>query len=152
MKRLLTIVSFIVFAAGVASAQEGLFVEDLFEGKVVASKQMKRTFISGSKLHPYGLDTYKSISFQVGETLYGAVERLVLNDAEGVEDKTTEYDGDHLTYAIICLPKTNTGLNRFLCFQAKPDEKNWDVTVVYLRGTATVEDLDKMFNKRNIQK
>jgi len=109
---------------------------------------MKRTFIKGSKLQPYGLDTYKSLSFQVDEAQFHSVELLVLKDAYEVEDKTTEYTGDYLTYAVICLPQTHNGLNRFLCFQAKQDRGIWDVTVVYLRGTATVEDLNKMFNKR----
>ena len=58
-----------------------------------------------------------------------------------------EADGS-VTYAVICLPPTITGLNRFLCFQAKENKGLWDVTLVYLRGTASVGDLDKMFNKR----
>ena len=150
MKRLLLLAFAFILAVGVASAQEGLYVEDLFEGNVVPSKIMRRTFISGSKLQPYGLDMYKSVRFRAKESQYYAVESLVLKDADNVVDKTTEYTGEHLTYAVICHPKTYNGLNRFLCFQAKRDKRKWDVTVVYLRGSATVEDLDKMFNKRKL--
>lgn len=148
MKRfLLTIL--LLLTATAAFAQEGLYVEDLFEGRVIPAKMMRRNFISGSKLQPYKLDTYKSLQFQVGEAAFHTVEILVLKDSYAATDKQTEYAGDHLTYAVICLPQTYTGLNRFLCFQAKEDKGIWDVTVVYLRGSATVEDLDSMFNKRN---
>lgn len=148
MKRLLLIITAFFLAVGAASAQEGLFVEDLFEGNVISLKDMKRTFISGSKLQPYGLDMYKSIRFRVNDAQLRTVESLVIKDASGVEDKTTIYTGDRLTYAVICLPKAHNGLNRFLCYQAKQDRRRWNVTVVYLRGTATVEDLNDMFNKR----
>ena len=133
----------------IAMAQEGLYVEDLFEGRVIPQSYMKRTFISGASLKPYGLDTYKSLEFTVGEGAFHKVEVLVIRDADDVEDKETTYEDGHLTYAVICLPPTKNGKNRFLCFQAKKHKSLWDVTVVYLRGTATVGDLEKMFNKRS---
>ena len=147
MKRLITL--FIVLFMGTALfAQEGLYVEELFEGKGIAPVAMRRNFISGSQLAPYHLDTYKSIAFQVAYATYLGVEDLVLKDAEAAVSRQIEYAGDHLTSAVICLPPTITGLNRFLCFQAKENKGLWDVTLVYLRGTASVGDLDKMFNKR----
>ena len=124
MKRMIIILLMTVLSAGMAEAQEGLFVEDLFEGRIIPRSMMDQTLITGSRLKQYGLDTYRSLNFTVGYT-----------------------DG-RLTYAIICLPPTATGLNHFLCFQAKKRKKLWDVTLVYLRGTATVSDLDKMFNKK----
>jgi hypothetical protein len=147
MKKILTILV-LLLAWTNAFCQEGLYVEDLFEGRVIPAKLMKRTTISGSKLQPYGLDTYKSLSFQVGEAAFHTVEVLIMKDSYAAIDQQTEYVGDHLVYAVISLPQTHTGLNRFLCYQAKEDKGIWDVTVVYLRGTATVGDLDMMFNKR----
>lgn len=147
MKRFLIII-FLLCAVTSAFAQEGLYVEDLFEGRVIPAKLMKRTFISGTKLQPYKLDTYKSLQFQTGEGTFHTVEMLVVKDSYTATDKETEFTGDHLTYAVISLPQTYTGLNRFLCFQAREDKGVWDVTVVYLRGSATVEDLETMFNKK----
>lgn len=147
MKRILFII-LLCFAGISAFAQEGLYIEDLFEGRVIPLKHMKRSFISGSELHPYGLDTYKSLKFSVDEGDFHTVEVLVMKDANESTDKQTIFTGDHLTYAVICFPPTLTGLNRFLCFQAVEKKGKWDVTVVYLRGTATVEDLDAMFNKK----
>lgn len=147
MKRLFTIIAILLLGT-LARAQEGLFVEDLFEGRAIPYTLMKRTFISGSQLHPYKLDTYKSLSFTVDEGKLHTVEVMVLRDAYDALDKQTDYDGDHLTYALVCLPPMSGGRNRYLCFQAKEIKGFWDVTVVYLRGTATVEDLNLMFNKK----
>jgi len=147
MKRLISIF-FALLLGTVLFAQEGLFVEELFEGRGIAPRQMKKTFISGAKLEPYRLDTYKSITFQMREGLFHTVEVLVEQDAKSAVDKQVEYVNDHLTYAVITLNPTYTGLNRYLCFQAKQNNGIWDITLVYLRGTASVEDLEKMFNKR----
>lgn len=137
-----------VLPAGMAKAQEGLFVEDLFEGRIIPKSMMDQTVITGSRLKPYRLDTYRSLNFTVGEPMFQDVEEMVLKDALGSDDQETSYTDGRLTYAIICLSQTATGLNRFLCFQAKKRKKLWDITLVYLRGTATVSDLDKMFNKK----
>lgn len=147
MKRVIILFAALLLGAPLF-AQEGLFVEDLFEGRVISPKIMKKTVINGSRLEPYKLDTYKSLSFEVAEAAFHKVEILIIKDSNAAEDKQMEYVGDHLTYAVISLPKTYTGLNRFLCFQAREERGVWTVTVVYLRGTASVEDLESMFNKR----
>lgn len=147
MKRFIAILA-IVLSGVAAKAQEGLFVEDLFNGDIISYKMMKRAFIHGSQLQPYKLDTYKSLSFTVNEGVLHTVEVLVLRDAYDAVDKQTDYVGEHLSYALISLPQTGTGRNRYLCYQAKEIKGLWDVTVVYLRGSATLEDLNNMFNKK----
>lgn len=147
MKRVFIILTMLLSGMAV-HAQEGLFVEDLFEGRTISYKMMKRTFISGSQLKPYKLDTYKSLSFTVDEGKLHEVEVMVLRDAYDAVDKQTDYTGDHLSYALVCLPQLSDGRNRFLCFQAREIKGFWDVTVIYLRGTATVEDLNLMFKKK----
>ena len=62
--------------------------------------------------------------------------------------KQTDYVGEHLSYALVSLPQSGVGANRYLCYQAKEIKGLWDVTVVYLRGSATLEDLNNMFNKK----
>ncbi len=147
MKRLLAIIA--ILLAGVsAKAQEGLFVEDLFNGDIISYKMMKRAFIHGSQLKPYKLDTYKSLSFTVDESILHTVEVLVLRDAYDAVDKQMDYVGEHLSYALVSLPQSGVGANRYLCYQAKEIKGLWDVTVVYLRGSATLEDLNNMFNKK----
>lgn len=136
------------FFAVTAMAQEGLFVEDLFDGRLIAPRLMKQTVIKGSQLHSYKLDTYKSLFFTVAEDMLHQVEIRVIRDAYDAEDKQMEYVDGHLTYALICLPPLGQNSNRFLCYQATEIKGLWDVTVVYLRGEATREDLNKMFNKK----
>lgn len=148
VKRILLFFISAMLSVGSAMAQEGLYVEDLFEGRVVPQSQMRRSFISGTSLKPYSLDTYKSLAFTVDEATFHRVEILILNDAQDTEDQQLIYDEGHLVYALLCLPPTHSGLNRFLCFQAAKVGRLWDTTVVYLRGSASIDDLDKMFNKK----
>lgn len=148
MKKIITTICSIAFCI-CAGAQEGLYVEDLFDGKVISPKMMYETVIRGAQLKPYKLNTYKSLTFTVGEGPMHEVEVLVLRDAYDAVDAQTEYSGGHLTYAVICLPQLPNGDNRFLCYQAQETKGQWDITVVYLRGAATVEDLNMMFNKKD---
>lgn len=147
MKKIITTICAIAFCI-CASAQEGLYVEDLFEGRVISPKIMYETSIRGAQLKPYKLNTYRSLSFTVGEGLMHEVEVLVQRDADDALDAQTDFSAGHLTYAVICLPQLPNGDNRFLCYQAQETKGHWDITVVYLRGTATVEDLNMMFNKK----
>lgn len=147
MKRIFVIIV-LLSSCIISSAQEGLYVEGLFEGEIIPRSEMKQTFIRGASLQPYKLDTFKSISFTVGEAMFKTVEMLVQKDVEAAPDKNTEYVGGHLTYAVATLPQTIAGSNRYLCFQAKESNGMWVVTIVYLRGSAHVEDLNQMFNKR----
>lgn len=147
MRLLLTTICLSLFSLAV-HAQEGLSVESLFEGEIVPFSEMKQTVIRGPQLSPYKLNLYKSISFTVDENVFHTVERLVQQDAEMAVDLRSETDGGHLVYAVISAPVLPDGNNRYICFQASLYRGNWTVTLVYLRGTAEVSDLDKMFNKK----
>lgn len=148
MKRIILTAAILLSICLHASAQEGLFVEGLFEGEIVPRTEMKQTFIRGESLKPYKLDTFKSISFTADVQTYHKVETLVLHDAEASMDKSTDFVGGHLTYAVLSLPRSNSGRNRYLCFRAREDQGKWLITVIYLRGQAAIDDLNRMFNKR----
>lgn len=133
----------------VAHAQEGLHVESLFEGEIIPFSEMQQATIRGPQLNPYKLSLYRSIRFKTDANVFRTVEQLVLKDAETADDLRSEMDGGHLVYAVITATPLPSGENRFLCFQATPQKDNWYVTLIYLRGTAKVQDLDKMFNKKS---
>ena len=86
--------------------------------------------------HPY-MTTGSTIAL-TRQTFVGKVMSLLFNMLSSL--------------VIAFLPRSKclliSGLNRYLCFQAKQNNGIWDITLVYLRGTASVEDLEKMFNKR----
>ena len=96
----------------------------------------------------YKLDYYKGIHFQTNGTLAREVAALVEADAVAGESAETEKVGDFLTYALV-QPKPLRKRNRYLCYQARriPGDA-WMITILYLEGTATLEDLRSMFDKQ----
>ena len=44
--------------------------------------------------------------------------------------------------------KTKGRIHRYLCYQARPVDGQWKVTILYLEGPATLADLRGMFEKQ----
>ena len=145
-KTVLTLVALLLLAV-TAWAQRDLAGYPVFQGKVVPGKQMVVTEVSGSSLAAYKLHYYRGVSFQAPEALTRQVAALVEADAEAASTKETEKVGGLLTYALV-QPASSRKTNRYLCYQARRMEDEWKVTLLYLEGPATVEDLRNMFDKQ----
>ena len=130
-----------------ASAQRDLSCYPVFQGKIVPGKQMVVTEVRGSSMAAYKLDYYRGVSFQADEALAKQVAALVESDAAATESAQTEKVSGFLTYALV-QPVSRRKSNRFLCYQARPIGEEWKVTLLYLEGPATLEDLRKMFEKQ----
>ena len=130
-----------------ASAQRDLSCYPVFQGKIVPGKQMVVTEVRGSSMAAYKLDYYRGVSFQADEALAKQVAALVESDAAATESAQTEKVSGFLTYALV-QPVSKRKSNRFLCYQARPIGEQWKVTLLYLEGPATLEDLRKMFEKQ----
>lgn len=130
-----------------ASAQRDLSCYPVFQGKIVPGKQMVVTEVRGSSMAAYKLDYYRGVSFQADEALAKQVAALVESDAAATESAQTEKVSGFLTYALV-QPVSRRKSNRFLCYQARPIGEQWKVTLLYLEGPATLEDLRKMFEKQ----
>lgn len=145
-KIFITLLALLMFAA-TASAQRGLKCYPVFAGKVVPRKQMVVTEVYGSSMAAYKLDYYRGISSQVDEALAQRVAALVEQDANEADVKETEKVGELLTYALV-QPKSSGKMNRYLCYQARMIGEEWKITLLYLEGEATLDDLKKMFDKQ----
>ena len=130
-----------------ASAQRDLSCYPVFQGKIVPGKQMVVTEVRGSSMAAYKLDYYRGVSFQIDDALTLKVAALVEADADVAAVKETEKVGDLLTYALIQPPSTGKK-NRYLCYQARRVGDKWKVTLLYLEGKATLDDLRSMFDKQ----
>lgn len=130
-----------------ALAQRDLRSYPVFLGKVVPGKQMVVTEVRGSSMAAYKLDYYRGVSFQVETELADKVAALVEQDAADAAVKETEKVGDMLTYALV-QPASSGKMNRYLCYQARQVGDKWKVTLLYLEGRATLEDLRSMFDKQ----
>ena len=146
-KILITCLSLLLLGGGVASAQRDLKSFPVFQGKVVPGRQMVTTEVRGASMATYQLDYFRGVSFQVGEELARRVSALVEADAEAATILETEKNGPLLTYALV-KPASKGKSNRYLCYQARPVGGEWKITLLYLEGPATLEDLRAMFEKQ----
>ena len=147
MKKIIISLLFLLLLSFPALAQRNLRCYPVFQGKVVPGKQMVVTEVRGSSMATYKLDYYRGVSFQVETDLAGKVAALVEQDAANAAVKETEKVGDMLTYALV-QPTSSGKMNRYLCYQARPIGDKWKVTLLYLEGEATLEDLRSMFEKQ----
>ena len=137
----------ILLVAGTASAQRGLNCLPVFRGKVVPLERMVTTEVRGGGMATYKLDYYRGVSFQADTAVARKVAALVTADAEAARSCQTEKAGDLLVYALIEL-KPDRKVNRYLCYQARSSGFIWVITLLYLEGVATLEDLHSMFEKQ----
>lgn len=147
MKRILLIITALVLSVWTASAQKGLQVGPIFDGKVIPSKAMKETFIKSAQLDPFNLERYHSVSFSGDDTVLEEVSRRVLSDAENATDQEIHMNKGKLVYAILTFEGANRD-NRFICYQCVSKDGSNSITLVYMHGPATLDDLKRLFKTK----
>lgn len=147
MKKLLLCFLVLLLSVGAAFAQRGLNSNAIFRGRIIPFDRMIKTEVRGSSMTTYKLDFYRSVRFQVDEKTALEVAALVKADAEAAVSAETEMTGDLLTYALV-QPAQRGKVHRYLCYQARPEGPAWIITILYLEGSATLEDLRSMFDKQ----
>lgn len=134
--------------SGAAFAQKGLNCYPVFRGKVIPERQMVMTEVRGDGMATYKLDYYRSVRFHVDSLTARKVAAMVEADAVAADSAETEKTGELLTYGLIQLKPFGI-MRRYLCYQARETEfKGWMITIIYLEGSATLQDLRSMFEKQ----
>ena len=134
--------------SGVAFAQKGLNCYPVFRGKVIPERQMVMTEVRGDGMATYKLNYYRSVRFHVDSLTARKVAAMVEADAVAADSAETEKTGELLTYGLIQLKPFGV-MRRYLCYQARETEfQGWMVTIIYLEGSATLQDLRSMFEKQ----
>ncbi len=164
MRHILYIIACLLTALP-ASAQKNLAVNDIFDGDIVAKTYMVENMIKGEQLNPYKLTYFRSIKFKATPEERKKIEKLVNEDIKNsldleqerqgttVESKTSNSQESPLSYAMMTLPADGKyspeNPNRwYLCYQCTPFKKNeYAITLVFMKGHATIKELRKMFKK-----
>ena len=128
-------------------AQRGLNCFPVFRGKVVPANRMIVTEARGESMATYKLDYYHSVQLKVDEDMAMKIADLIMADAAAAQSAETEMTGEILTYALI-QPAPFARVRRYLCYQARPSGPMWIITILYLEGSATLDDLYSMFEKQ----
>ena len=147
MRRIVLIITALMLSIGTASAQKDLQVGAIFDGKVIPPKVMKETFIKSAQLDPFNLEQYRSVSFTGDDKVLEEVTRRVLADAENATDQEIHMNQGRLVYAILTFERANHD-NRFICYQCVTKAGSHSITLVYMHGPATLDDLKKLFKTK----
>ena len=132
-----------------ASAQTGLKMNELFQGRIIPQERMIETRVRGKTLEKYQLTYYRSLRMNVTFDENKQIGQLLEQDKEISIDMRSSRENPHSWKTYTCkmqLPSSN-GKNRFLCLQEKWDVRHeqCEVTVIYMEGTVeSLEQLEKL--------
>lgn len=165
MKHTLYIILALLCMALPSKAQKGLHVNEIFEGDIVEKTYMVDNLIKGEQLKPYKLTFFRSLKFKASAEGRAKIEKLVSEDIKnsldlelerqrGKEsDKNATPLSPPFSYVMMTLPPDgkfdpNSPNRWYLCYQCTPYKKNeYAITLVFMKGHATVKELRKMFKK-----
>jgi len=153
MKRTLFILSMLIGICLSTSAQRGLQIDEVFEGKVIAKQYMQESLIKGDNVAPYKLRLLHTVKFLANNSQRAKADALfnidmkerISDDDSNMEMETR--DG-FLYYAIVQLTDNDKGSHRYICYQCRPKSTKFDITMVYMEGEASLADLRKTFKRK----
>ena len=152
MKRLFLAFAFILCPLAVCTAQTGLSINALFEGRIIPQERMVETRVRGKSLEKYQLTYYRSLRMSASDEEAGQLRQLLGQDAERSIDMRTSRKNPHRwdTWTCKLQLQPNGGKNRYLCYQEQWNKKHdqCDVTVIYMEGSVgSLEKLEELLNK-----
>lgn len=146
MKQMIVWIVFSCLAAPELWGQEGLNVSRLFDGQYKQQTNAIEVLVKGRKLKPYNLTLFRSLTVKNSPKEFQQIEELVVQDGLQALDKETGMIGGKLYYGFYRLPPKGERY-RYLFFRNSSLRKveSDEVTVVYMEGYATLEELKQMF-------
>ena len=144
MKRLLFIFTMSLMATA-GLAQKNMNISSLFEGKERAKYGFSAVIIEGKSLKKYNLTQFKSVTTTKAQ-LFDELEGMVENDSKNAIDKECGYINGKLYYGFYQF-KPRDGKYRYIFYRNSSlrDDEPDEVTIVYMEGYPTLEDLKRMF-------
>ncbi|MDE5876004.1 MAG: hypothetical protein K2H47_00635 [Muribaculaceae bacterium] len=156
VKRLLLTAMLMIASVLAATAQSGLKIDEIFNGKYASDPKVTETIISGK--HKF-LKAHKLTVFATfkgpAATYQQLAERLVLADGAQAIGKNVRYKDGRLYFALFILKPVTEGtvkLNRYLYYLNNAANNGSNVLVVYLEGSLDdqeVSDLIQSLTKKS---
>ena len=135
-------------AVCVVSVCKGMHVDALFESRFKHDKRAVEVLIKGKELKKYHLTLFRSLTVTDAPAVSEEIEELVSRDALAAVDKEEGRVGKKLYYGFYCFPPRDDNY-RHLFYRntlvAPGSKKKAEVTVVYMEGEVTLEELKQMF-------
>lgn len=149
MKRITLIFITCVLATLPVLAQSGLHINSLFDGRYKKDPHATELIVTGSGARDINLKVYHSLKL-TQKSQQNLVESLVVKDGVKAEEKEVEYRSGQLYYGFYVLPASKSGSHRYIFYLnqnlAHNAPKNM-VTLIYMEGKATPEEIKKIIRK-----
>lgn len=151
MKKLLTMFLMLVASLS-ASAQTGLKINELFQGRIIPQERMVETRVRGKTLEKYQLTYYRSLRFNATEEEAEQLMQLVEADGKGEfargseKSKFTSFGREH-THTFKTQVRNQGDKNCYLCYQVlwRGNSPERRVTIIYMEGSvASLEQLEEL--------
>ena len=138
----------LLFATAEAWSQEGLRIGELFDGVYKRKNNAIEVTVKGETLKRYRLKLFRSLTVKNDPKDFERIEKLVEADGKDAVSKETGRIGERLYYAFYCFPPHNDRL-RYVFYRnssLREVEEN-ELTLVYIEGNVTMDELKEMFKK-----
>ena len=131
--------------ATITNAQKNMGISTLFKGTEREKYGFSAVIIEGKSLKKYNLTLFKSVTTTKSEW-FSEIEGLVENDSKNAIDKECGYINGKLYYGFYQF-KPLDGKYRYIFYRNSSlrDDEPDEVTIVYMEGYPTLEELKKMF-------
>ena len=133
-----------------AAAQKGLAIDDLFGGHYRNRADVVEVLLRGKSLKGYGLTLFRSLVMPgVGHDGLRVEQKVCADVADAVE-KEVGYKKGRLYYGFFRLKPQGKGApHRFIFYRNNElrDDRKPELTLIYMEGTAGMEELRRTFAK-----
>ncbi len=148
MKRLLFFITILTLTALPLYAQKGMAVAALFDGRYKNRPDATEVLVKGRPLKSYGLTLFRSLTLKPSAAEAKHIEQLVRTDGRQAIDQETGMKNGRLYYGFYCFPPRD-GHYRYLFYRndAVRSGRQPDLTLIYMEGTVSLDQLKRMFTK-----
>lgn len=147
MIRILTTILMLT-ASLTIQAQQGLAINQLFEGRIIPPTDMVETRVRGREIAKYQLSFFHSLRFEATENEVVHIRQLI--ESEQHTDQYLRSDKQSKTLTIMVQLKPQGTTNRFTCMKVGRTNKTiQDVTVIYMEGKLhSLERLEELLHNQ----
>ncbi len=139
---------FLILCISDGFAQEGMHINQLFDGRYKKEKNATEVLVKGRKLESYQLTLFRSLTVKDNPEAFRLIRTLVDQDAQQAIDKESGRINGKLYYGFYQFKPHNNQF-RYLFFRdnsCRDDtDNNNEMTIVYMEGNTTIEELKNLF-------
>lgn len=131
-------------------AQDGLNIKSAFDNKYKTNANATFIYMKGQEIKKYGLTVFKSLTLPGDGSDARNIETLVKKDAKYATSKEVNLKGGMIHLGLYSFKPLKPNINRYIFYRnnATGNEKNKQMTLIYMEGKASIDQLRKTFGNK----